>query len=516
MLGSRITAVAYPLLVLAVTGSPLACGWSTFAAIAPSVFFYLPAGALVDRWDPRRVLFASELGRGAAISSIVISIALGRPSLLILIGAAATEQTLGVFSVLAERRFTRSLVKRDQATSALVLGETRTHLVVLLGRPIGALMFGLAWVIPFAADACTFVVAMIALFHIRNGRSDERMTFGHMVAEFRWRLRSISAGTISIILGGRARVAGTTTLYERSHEYRSGHGTVRHMIGEISEGFCWLRSNPFACLGLVFTTGTTFVGQAMIMVFFAEAHSQHLSSMKIGVVLAASGAGGVIGSVVASRLFPLMGYSLLQIQMLVWTLTFGALAYGWQSYWYVSVAMGFLGFAGALGNIAIDTFIIRNAGSMLARVISVDRLTSLSALALGPALGGALFENFGAQDAFETLFGITLTLVAGALIIELVRYIGSKRTVVKAFEESAASGGRLVLNDAKSLVKVNVQSADHEPRRSIDIQGSAPYIRAVPLWLVVPTILGPACLLSAQERQEAKGRQARPADLLMP
>jgi hypothetical protein len=236
MLGSRVTAIAYPLLVLAITGSPLAAGCSTFLVIAPSALIYLPAGVLVDRWDPRRVMFASELGRFAAVAVIVAVIVLGSPSLILLIVAAATEQTLEVFPILAERRFALSLVDRDRATSALVHSETRSHLVVMLGRPIGAFLFGLGQVVPFCVDSVSFVVSMTALFRISNGRPPERRTVRHAVAEFHSIVRRIPRRVI------RADQPDTAT--EGRMQWRS----ASVMVGEISAVFAWLRSHSLPLL----------------------------------------------------------------------------------------------------------------------------------------------------------------------------------------------------------------------------------------------------------------------------
>ncbi len=475
MLGSRITAVAYPLLVLAVTGSPLRTGWCTFAAIAPSALLYLPAGVLVDRWDPRRIMFASELGRFAAVMVIVVIIILGHPSLLILIVAAAIAQTLEVFSTLAERRFSLSLVDRGQATTALVRSETRSHLVVMLGRPIGAFLFGAGQVIPFAMDAVTFVASMTALFHIRNGRSKDRRTVRHMLGEFRSTLARIACRL------------STTAQFRATNERRAHRPDQPSMVVEIGAVFSWLRSHPFALVGLCLTTGTTFVSQALIMVFFAEVHSQDFSPVKIGIVLAASGAGGVIGSAIASWLFKLADYKLLQGQLMVWSITFGCLAFfGSRSYWIIAAAMASLGFAGALGNIAIDTFLALYAGPMLARVLSVDRLTSLCALALGPALGGALFASFGAQPAVGWLFVITLVLVAGTLAVTMVHYFRHRHTDPRRF-----AGLATLSTHFWPTVNVAPRTVCAESRYPVSRM-----LRAV--------ACGPAFLLSQQEVQEAK------------
>jgi predicted MFS family arabinose efflux permease len=153
-----------------------------------------------------------------------------------------------------------------------------------------------------------------------------------------------------------------------------------------------------------------------MMVFLAQAHSQHLSSLTIGIVLAASGAGGALGSAAASRLFRLVEYSLLRIQMWAWTATFGVLALsGGRSFLAVAAAMAVLGFTGALGNIALNTFVVRHAAeTMLARVMSVDRVTSFGALAVGPALGGILYEQWGTRHAMVALLIATCFLLVPA------------------------------------------------------------------------------------------------------
>src|ERR1700722_17072686 len=91
MLGSHVTTIAYPLLVLRLTGSPFTAGCAAFAATAPSVLVYIPAGALVDRWNPRRAMLLSELGRGLAIASVAVTLALGKPIVALLITVAVIE-----------------------------------------------------------------------------------------------------------------------------------------------------------------------------------------------------------------------------------------------------------------------------------------------------------------------------------------------------------------------------------------------------------------------------------------
>ncbi len=58
-------------MLILLDGSPVVAGLAVFAANAPSSLVYIPAGALVDRWNPRWTLAFAEAGRGIAIGLIV-------------------------------------------------------------------------------------------------------------------------------------------------------------------------------------------------------------------------------------------------------------------------------------------------------------------------------------------------------------------------------------------------------------------------------------------------------------
>jgi MFS family permease len=170
MLGSRVTTIACPLLALYVTGSPFAAGLVAFAATVPSVLVYVPAGALVDHWDPRGTMILSEAGRGVVIGIVAVTLILGKPSILLLLVAVFVEEVLEAFSTLADQRCVRSLVPPDQASNAQAQIEARTHVVVLAGRPLGVILFGLAPVLPFLADALTFVISVLTIISLKSRR----------------------------------------------------------------------------------------------------------------------------------------------------------------------------------------------------------------------------------------------------------------------------------------------------------------------------------------------------------
>ena len=365
MLGSHVTTIAYPLLVLRLTGSPFTAGCVAFAATAPGILVHIPAGALVDRWDARRAMLLSELGRGVAIATVAVTVALGRAMVPLLIAVAVIEGVLEVFSGLAERRYVGSLVEPSQVSSALASIEARTHVVLVVGRPLGGLLFEIGSKFPFLFDVATFVYSVVTLTRIKDVEP---------------------AGEVVV------------TTHESSPK--------SSLIADMRHGLRWIRQDKFARPTIVSFSIGTLVFQALIMVFLGDAHGRGLSAFAIGIVLAASGVGGAFGSLVASRLLTIVSRFWIRIQTWIWVFGFAVLIFPvGRHFIYTAAIMAILGFTGAIGNIAFDTHLIQNVDKvMLARVTSVGRLANFAACAIGPVLGGVLVQKFGVQRAMYCLF----------------------------------------------------------------------------------------------------------------
>jgi MFS family permease len=76
-LGSQSTQIAYPLLTLATTHSPVKAGVVGFANIVPYAAFGLLAGVAADRWNRKGVLIVMDLVRVLAMASVVAALAAG-------------------------------------------------------------------------------------------------------------------------------------------------------------------------------------------------------------------------------------------------------------------------------------------------------------------------------------------------------------------------------------------------------------------------------------------------------
>src|SRR5918992_4843122 len=65
--GTRASSVAFPLLVLALTGSPSRAGLVAFAQTLPFPLLFLAAGVVVDRVDRKRLLLVADGAPAGAV-----------------------------------------------------------------------------------------------------------------------------------------------------------------------------------------------------------------------------------------------------------------------------------------------------------------------------------------------------------------------------------------------------------------------------------------------------------------
>jgi MFS family permease len=101
--GSQATAVAMPLLVLSLTGSPAKAGLVAFARSIAYPLSPLPAGVLADRFDRRQLMILCALGRAVAMGSVALVLALDRPPLAQLVAVAFLNAMGWTVSTIAER-----------------------------------------------------------------------------------------------------------------------------------------------------------------------------------------------------------------------------------------------------------------------------------------------------------------------------------------------------------------------------------------------------------------------------
>lgn len=163
-LGTGLTGFAVPVVVFQQTGSAQAFGVLIFAWMVPSLLLSPVAGTLVDRWDRRRVLVASDTG--SAVMTVVLAalVLSGRFQLWYLFLATALASVISAFQEPAFSASIAALVPRRHYARAIglvqLLGPVSMIVTPLLA---GALVVTLGLGGIMAIDAVTYLFAIAAL-----------------------------------------------------------------------------------------------------------------------------------------------------------------------------------------------------------------------------------------------------------------------------------------------------------------------------------------------------------------
>ena len=132
-LGSQLSLVAYPLLVLATGGTPAQAGGIATASAVVRVACRLPSGVLADRVDRRRLMIGADLVRAIALGTIPLAAFLGGPSYALLLVVAVVEGAASSVFWPAAMVAVRLLVPPEQLADALARSKARGAAVALSG-----------------------------------------------------------------------------------------------------------------------------------------------------------------------------------------------------------------------------------------------------------------------------------------------------------------------------------------------------------------------------------------------
>lgn len=199
--GKEITDLVYPLIILAVTGSPsqaaLFGAVQTFAVMTLGI----PGGEITDRYDRRRLLLLVEAVRLTATATVVVALATHALTIAHLLAVAlvvGAVQPIGGFSRML---LVRQVVPPGQLTAAITQEEVRTYGASLAGPPLGGWLYGLAAAAPIVCTACCYALSLVFATFVRpapqstsprpasDGQSPLRRVLAGLAAI--WQLRNL-------------------------------------------------------------------------------------------------------------------------------------------------------------------------------------------------------------------------------------------------------------------------------------------------------------------------------------
>lgn len=205
-IGDGVVFAALPLLAASLTRDPaLVAGVSTAVGL-PWLLFPLVSGALVDRWDRRRVMAAADTFRCILYVILGVAVLTDRASMPLLYTIAFCVGTAETLFDNASQAMMPAIVERqrlESANSRLYASELVTN--QFIGPPLGAFLFTAAAAAPFLLDGLSFALAAALVVAIRvpvRPRAAERRPLRSEIAEgLRWLWRQRLLRALAVMLG---------------------------------------------------------------------------------------------------------------------------------------------------------------------------------------------------------------------------------------------------------------------------------------------------------------------------
>ena len=360
--GSQLTAVAYPLLVLASTGSPAKAGAVGFARLLPAALLALPAGAAADRWNRRGLMIGADVARVTAVGGLGAAIALDVLTFWAIVLVAFVE---GVGSAVFGPAYTgalRAVVPARQLPTAVGAQTGRQAFVGLVGPPLGGALFGVARALPFLADAVSYAASTLSMLAMRKPFQRER---------------------------------------ERDQ------APLRTRLGE---GFRFLWSLPFLRTCALLFGLANFLGPGLLLALVVIGTEQGLSGGAVGALVAVFAAGILLGSFLAPfvrRVLPPRAVLLLEL----WTWPGCAVFLLEPNVWLLLA--GILPTAVAIpatDSVVHGSRIALTPDRLLGRTEAVWSTVALSIAPLGPLAAGTLLAHASSRATIAVFAGFALVL----------------------------------------------------------------------------------------------------------
>jgi predicted MFS family arabinose efflux permease len=377
-LGSAASSVVYPLLILAMTESPAAAGIAGALSHLPYLLFSLPAGALIDRWDRKRVMILCDLGRALTVLTIPLALWLDLLTIWQIYVAAFIEGSLFVFFNIAEVAALPRVVSTAQLPQAAAQNEAAFAAAHIVGPSFGTALFQLLGrAAPFVADAVSYLVSVFTLALIRT-------------------------------------------------DFRAPKpASVMNLRAEILEGLHWLWRQPLIRYMAFLTGSINFVNAATGLIVIVLAQQLGARPVDIGLIFSIGGIGGVLGSLIGGQVQKRFSFG----QVIVCVMWLDAVLFPLYAlapaYLLLGVVFALMYFLGPVYNVVQFSYRLALIPDALqGRVNSTFRLLAFGLMPIGAALSGFLIERAGVL-ATVIVFGLWYTLLA--IMTTLNRHVREAR-----------------------------------------------------------------------------------------
>ena len=371
--GSQITAIAYPLLVLSVTGSSAKAGIVAFARLLPIALFSLPAGVAADRWNRRWLMIFAHVLRALTVGTLGVLIATDRIVFWVIPVVAFVEGGGAALYAAAQGGALRAVVPKAQLPAAVNVVTGREAALRLATPPIGGALFGIARALPFLVHAASYVVSTVLLLAMRTPFQEER---------------------------------------------DEEHASVRT---QLAEGFRFLWNQPFLRT-MAFLFGlANFLGPGVMLAIVVIGQNHGLGGGEIGLLVSAFGAAVLLGSLISPylrRRLPVRGILLLEL----WTWAGCGLFLIWPSVYVLAASVVPTGLAIPSTDAVVRSYELSlTPDRLLGRVDGVRATIALTIAPLGPLVAGYLLDIASERATIAVFTAVGLVLAVWGTLSSAIR-----------------------------------------------------------------------------------------------
>jgi len=215
-LGDWLNSIAIYTLILEVSNSSMALAGVMMAKLLPIVIISPIAGVVIDRFDRKWVMIASDLGRFVIVLGF-LTVDGPEDIILVFILTLLSTALTGFFEP-ARSAIIPSLIHRKDLVAANALSGSTWSVMLAFGAAMGGLIVSIAGIrTAFIIDAFTFLLSAFLLFNIPSNAPDlKNSTIANGWSNLRDGLRYLSAQPVILVLtllkSGLALAGGIMTL----------------------------------------------------------------------------------------------------------------------------------------------------------------------------------------------------------------------------------------------------------------------------------------------------------------
>lgn len=376
-LGSAMSQLAYPLLMLYATGSVARAGVVGACLNIGGLSTTLLGGALADRYPRRRLIITADLIQAVAVASVVAAVAEGYVN-VVHIGAIALIQ--GMCNGIGGAAMTpvlKRIVPPAQFPALSASKQGREMISRLAGPPLGGALFSLAKWIPFLGDAISFLVSAVGVAMIRKP------------------------------LGPDPGEAASNTPWQG-----------------MREGFAYIRTSVYLRFIIIWSALTSALLGGIVLLVIALLKARGGSPTTVGAVTALAAIGGLGGALIAPVLLKRVPS---RIVVLAASWIIGPAVVGIAAAprpWEIGVIAAFLVFLIVPLTVLLESYQLRIVpDALMGRVSSALSFGTSGLLWTAPVTAGVLADNFGVPTAMLVLSGAFVLLAVWSTLAPAVHLL---------------------------------------------------------------------------------------------